>query len=306
MPSMISPNSAQPAPSGSPSHHPTTSYTAGLPAPPRILIPPPSMSLDHSHTRHGTHPPLASSTGVLPGSLQDWKYESRREAQQILPHLFLGPLSAAKDTTFLSLAGITQLLAVRSSMTSRLGARPPLPGIHYASIDVSNTGNLIGQFARASQIIDEHFVSTLPAGTQLELPLDGRRAPLPAGGGHTLVYCESGNERSAAVCAAYLMQHMGATAIQAIQMVQGRRFCVCFDDAMKWMLTSYEPIWMARRAQGGGHGQGQGDPGAQGEQGGARGKGKRRWEEDEDDASGSGGKGMAPFLDDDGRDVEMS
>jgi hypothetical protein len=160
---------------------------------------------------------------------------------------------------------------------------------------------LISQFTIAAGIIDTHLLSMMPAGfPQMSVPVDGgalRRNQErwvaehggPPPGGRTLVYCESGNERSAAVAAAYIMQHLGGSTVQAIQMVQGKRFCVCFDDSMKWMLKSYEPIWRARMQVGGGGG-----------------RGKRRMEEEDDDEVGAMGMGRAPFVDEDMGDDMMA
>ncbi|KAF8544945.1 protein-tyrosine phosphatase-like protein, partial [Trichophaea hybrida] len=183
----------------------------------------------------------------------DWKYEYRREAQQLLPHLFLGPLSSTKNTSFLQQNNITLLLAVRSSMTARArllgggggsggggGGSNNKNNIPSRGIDVANNSELISQFQRAQEIIDSHYLRVFQ---ETWMTARGNRNVVP--GGKTLLFCESGNERSAVVAAAYIMQHLGGSTVQAIQMVQGRRFCVCFDDAMKWMLTSYEPIWKA-------------------------------------------------------------
>lgn len=258
---------------------------------------------------------------VIPGTMQDWRYEYRREAQQLLPHLYLGPLSAAKNTAWIQSNNITLLLAVRSSMTARarlLGSQ--LPGVRYESIDVGSNAELISQFQRAQQIIDAHYVARLPEDVRgtVPTPLDGRAlrsfqeqwmmahgASRPPGG-RTLLFCESGNERSAAVAAAYIMQHLGGTTVQAIQMVQAKRFCVCFDDGMKWMLSSYEPIWQARRMHGSiTNTSGDGMDTC----GGGGGKPKRRIEEYEDDddveESNGGGGGRAPFLDDQ-EDIDMA
>jgi serine/threonine/tyrosine-interacting protein len=134
--------------------------------------------------------------------------------------------------------------------------------IRHEVIDVPDTRELISQFQRATDIIDQHYFSSLPPGVQASMnqPLDGRllnhfcrqwkatypNKPLPQGGS-TLIFCESGNEQSAVVAAAYVMQFLDGNAIQAIQMVQSRRFCVCYNDSTKWMLANYEPIWTARR-----------------------------------------------------------
>ena len=330
----------EPPPQGakppSPSHHPANTYTSGLPAPPRILIPPHALEEYHLLSQH---PALSSLTSVPAhqAAHQDWRYESRREAQQLLPHLYLGPLSAARDTAFLQRNNITLLFAIRSNMTARAKLlHPTLPGVRYESLDVSSSSELITKFQLASEVIDSHFLAQLypeEHRSNFSIPIDGWKLralqdswarnhgqeETPPVGGKTLLFCESGNERSAAVAASYIMQHLSGSAVQAIQMVQGKRFCVCYDDATKWMLASYEPIWMARRQSqqslerkeesgGGGDGDGGGGDGGDGGGGGGGGggNGKRRLEEDDDDeVAGEGAvTGRAPFLDSEA-DVEM-
>ncbi|KAK3081559.1 hypothetical protein LTR53_020464, partial [Teratosphaeriaceae sp. CCFEE 6253] len=66
--------------------------------------------------------------------------------------------------------------------------------------------------------------------------------------GKVLVFCESGNERSAGVVAAYLMEtHADVDFIKAMQLVQAQRFCANFDDAMKRLLQGYWDILRAGR-----------------------------------------------------------
>lgn len=348
---VVMPSPQQQYPSSGSTAQPTNVYTAGLPAPPRILIPPPTLhpevrSFEHlrPHNHNGgtpNVPRLDNSNGdsdhmiTPPGSLmtqatlQDWRYESRREAQQILPHLWLGPLSAARNTTFIEEQNITLLLAVRSSMTAKAKLLAnQLPGIRYESIDVSGNQELIAQFQHATDIIDEHYLQGLPSHVRqaLTLPLSGGDLyafqkrfptehpgqPLPQGG-RTLLFCESGNERSASVAAAYVMQHLSGSAVQAIQMVQSRRFCVCFDDPMKWLLSSYEPIWMARRQAARQNGTGYVGAGSSSGQYGntrgislSRGVNKRRLEdceEEQEDTGSHKAQCHAPFSD---GDVEAS
>lgn len=316
-----------PAPSGPNSHQPNNVYTAGLPAPPRILIPPPTLNpeirqFDGSDNQPSLeHMVVSLESSILPTSLQDWKYEFRREAQQILTHLWLGPLSAVRVAEFIQRENITLLLAVRSSMTAKAKLlAKQLPGVRYESIDVSGNQELISQFQRATDIIDEHYLAGLGSNCpeNLSVPIDGRELYtyqrsyyqtnrcLPPGG-KTLLFCESGNERSAAVAAAYIMQHLGGSAVQAIQHVQSRRFCVCFDDSMKWLLQSYEPIWMARRQAYLGS-KAMGQPGSRGVSP-YRGDKKRTLEEYDDEEGGSpiqwGHKPSAPFADGE-NDLEMS
>ena len=308
-----------------PSHLPTNAYTTGLPAPPRILIPPPSLNpLDSIQAPEWQQPSLQNMVlqceSVLPGTLQDWRYEYRRDAQQLLPHLFLGPLASTKNVAFIRNNNITLLLAVRTNMTARARLlSTQLPGVRYESIDVASTHELISQFPRAQQIIDAHYIAELPADArgQLITPLDGRvlrtfqeqwmirTGSTQPPGGRTLLFCESGNERSAAVAAAYIMQHLGGTTIQAIQMVQAKRFCVCFDDAMKWMLMNYDPIWKARKMQQQQllQQQQQQEQHPNNDSLGNRRKSKRKIDDDDDEEEIPMG-GRAPFLDH-ADDIEM-
>ncbi|TGZ82698.1 phosphatases II, partial [Ascodesmis nigricans] len=154
----------------------------------------------------------------------DWKYEQRREAQQLLPHLWLGPLSSLRQSDFLLTHNITQVINVRSHMSRGVGIIPKLPpGVTYNSVDSTSPHDLASKFPLAADIIDSHLLGALPPHLQLS-------------GGITLLYCESGNDRSAAVATAYIMQHLDITAIQAIQYIQAKRFCVSLDEWAKWTL----------------------------------------------------------------------
>ncbi|KAF3904920.1 hypothetical protein ABW20_dc0108701 [Dactylellina cionopaga] len=269
----LAPAAGIPPLSSSPSHHPTLPWSNGIPSPPRILVPPPTLINDPVHRSRYPRQPLSfgsqpnnpsaslsssqllANSGILPTTLQDWRYESRREAQQILPHLYLGPLAAAKDLDYLRRENISLLIAIRNNVTARarllnayteIAKDPELKArVSFESVDVSGNAELIASFPIASKLIDDHLYRDAPPNF-VRRKLNGLPEQ-PPNIGKTLLYCESGNERSAAVCAAYIMQHINCTAVQAIQVIQGRRFCVCFDDAMKYLLTGYEPIWMARR-----------------------------------------------------------
>jgi len=60
-------------------------------------------------------------------ALTDWKYEARREAQAVLPFLYLGPNAVTRDVTFLQQAGITSILTVRHA--NGLEAKPLPPAL---------------------------------------------------------------------------------------------------------------------------------------------------------------------------------
>jgi serine/threonine/tyrosine-interacting protein len=181
---------------------------------------------------------------------KEWKYESRRQAQSILAFLYLGPSSATRDITFLKEQGITMLLVIRDTTTASIGLLSGQKvanelGIVFDSIDVHGNPELIRAFPRAIDIINKHLVQAYHA--LKDRPQESATPELPSTWGKILVYCESGNERSATIVAAYLMAMYGLTLVEAIQYLQAQRFCVAFDDGHKNLLLSYEQLLEAQR-----------------------------------------------------------
>ena len=89
--------------------HKTAEYSYRVPTHPRIVVPPPN--LDQDALPLITLNALRSQTFleevnygkiITKDATHEWQYERRREAQMILPFLYLGPMGAAKDDTFLS------------------------------------------------------------------------------------------------------------------------------------------------------------------------------------------------------------
>jgi hypothetical protein len=74
---------------------------------------------------------VMSSTSMIPFTLpapnpHDWKYEMRREAQEIIPRLFLGPFASAKSEEWLRSKGITHVVCIRDQSEKAL-LRPRFP-----------------------------------------------------------------------------------------------------------------------------------------------------------------------------------
>ncbi|KAL8658779.1 MAG: hypothetical protein Q9202_007434 [Teloschistes flavicans] len=227
------------------------------PSPPHVYIPPPALDKrgnpdvqiqlgkKHQFDASGfansdflntvTHGDYHIGDGMF-----SWKYESRRTAQQILPYLYLGPIMAARDPKFLQKNGITLLLAVRdvkSAVARVLGSKAAEElGIPYAAVDTAGNQELIAAFPRGIEAINAHL-SAMHQQNQ-----NGSSAA-----GKVLVFCESGNERSAAMVVAYLMAMYSMDVVRAIQVVQAQRFAVAFDDAMKVLLQTYGSILGAKR-----------------------------------------------------------
>jgi serine/threonine/tyrosine-interacting protein len=182
--------------------------------------------------------------------VKDWKYEWRRTAQPILTFLHLGPSSAAKDIEYLRREGITMLLVVRDTATARVSLlsgdkMAKELGIESRAVDVAGNPELIAAFPRAIKTINDHLIAVYRHNAAR-----GTIRPdfLPVTPGRVMVFCESGNERSAVVVAAYLMFMYKLNLIEAIQYVQSQRFCVAFDDGLKNLLQSYNDLLDAQRS----------------------------------------------------------
>ncbi|TVY36372.1 Serine/threonine/tyrosine-interacting protein A [Lachnellula occidentalis] len=184
---------------------------------------------------------------------RDWKYDLRRKAQPILSFLHLGPSSAARDISYIQTQGITMLLVIRDSRSAnaRLLSGEKIARqlcIEAAAIDVADYQELIAAFPRAIQTINNHLISEYrkhhPSGINQE-------TKSRTTWGKVLVFCESGNERSAEVVAAYLMSMYSLDLITAIQYIQTQRFCVAFDDSMKNLLFNHQQLLEARRSVAG-------------------------------------------------------
>jgi serine/threonine/tyrosine-interacting protein len=184
----------------------------------------------------------------------EWAYETRRSSQAILPFLFLGPFTTAKDVDFITKKGITLLLVIRDSRSALSGLLSGKKvaeqlGIQHAAVDVGGSAQLIQYgFPDVIRIINNHLLAKYQ-----ECALHG---PLPSGPpfetepptrGKVLIFCESGNERSAAAVASYLMAMYQVDMVSAVQYVQTQRFCIALNDELKHLLLNFQQLLEARR-----------------------------------------------------------
>ena len=181
----------------------------------------------------------------LDHQMLDWKYEQRRTAQPVLPYLYLGPSTTARSQEFVRGHGITLLLAVRSGATARARSSILDPtkfasscGIQSLTLDLDEPYDLMTRLPQTVKAINDHVEQSCNGVTLSSLD------QIP---GKVLVFCESGNERSATVVAAYLMVLYGFSVVQAVQMIQSQRFCIAIDDGMKHMLQGFNDILQAKR-----------------------------------------------------------
>ncbi|KLT46571.1 phosphatases II [Cutaneotrichosporon oleaginosum] len=199
--------------------------------------------------------------------VQEWKYEMRREAQAILPNLFLGPFQASTNLGRLREKRITHILCLRDSVEARL-IYPRFPTeFVYLTLDVADSDgqNIISIFPRCREFID--------------MAMDA--------GGAVLVHCNSGIATAPAIVMGYLMWKFGWDYLLALTFVQSKRYCVA-PASFEAQLREYTAIAQAHKALPAGSRSGIGDHKRALEQDneeGAppRGASKRRLTDDEDD-----------------------
>jgi serine/threonine/tyrosine-interacting protein len=252
---------------------PAAPYAARPPSPPSIMIPAPNFlkanepivcvpSFANIDPLSLSAPELEIITQNRPqeayDSVNNWTYEDRRKAQEIVDFLWLGPSSVARDKDFLQKNGVTMLLAARDTRM----AQARLMGVdrvakelelHAETIDVQDHQDLIRSLPEAVRKINNHMLAVYH-----DQALSNQPGQLVQEGamvidktkfrrGKVLVFCETGNDRSAVVVIAYLMSVFGMTMIHACQFIQFRRFCVSLDEEMKYLLQTYEGILHAQK-----------------------------------------------------------
>jgi serine/threonine/tyrosine-interacting protein len=230
-------------------HH---EYSFRLPTPPRIVVPPPTLTAEvpELHLSSARTPVEECDTGFLnefnldsivqKNTLLEWTYERRRQAQMILPWLYLGPLTSAKDRDSLKREGITMVLAIRARNNSMNGTLQVAKEICHeiATVEAPSYFTLISKFSETTRIINRHVAKVRKYTHSTGNPQLGK----------VLVFCESGNEKAAAVVAAYLMETLDDfDYIKSMQVCQAQRFCINFDDTAKNVLRAHWDILLARR-----------------------------------------------------------
>jgi len=139
------------------------------------------------------------------------------------------------------------LLVVRDTISAAQGLyngkKAEAAGIKSEFINVTDNQDLIRTFPTAIEKINQHLIEEF----RKQGGLDKIRHHVPgkpSTWGKVLVFCESGNERSPAVVAAYLMAAYQIDLIKAIQYVQQHRFCVCIFQLYTYL--PYRWPWRTR------------------------------------------------------------
>ncbi|KAF8583323.1 phosphatases II [Ramaria rubella] len=217
----------------------TIRYTSGL------LYYPSFVTLRHERLIVNVCPPLISMISVTLPVVQptteeqlkdlisgpsdiEWRYEMRRECQEIIPGLYLGPFQVSKSLETLQHLGITHIVCIRDAKEA-FSVKPRFPErIRYLVLDVedSEEQNLIRLFPGAKQFIYEAIAT----------------------GGSVLVHCNGGISLSPAFVVMFVMEHHHLGYEDALHMVQNRRYCISPNGGFMTQIKEYESIYRASLA----------------------------------------------------------
>ncbi|KAL4978444.1 protein-tyrosine phosphatase-like protein [Aspergillus desertorum] len=183
---------------------------------------------------------IDSSIFTMPRAEVEWTYNMRRNAQCILPFLYLGPWNALLNKQWLRDKGITLLLGVRDQRLaqSRLfsGQKAAADvGIEADSFDIVDGQDLIARLPQTIRRINDHIYLSVDQATGAQIPKK------------VLVFCETGNGLSALVVMAYCMVMLNMSLSQAMNFIHSQRFCIDMEDGLKPMLLAFEGLLEAKR-----------------------------------------------------------
>jgi len=146
----------------------------------------PSPSFDLPSIAASLHPPLPSPAFPSAGEANKCtRFEYRRNMQEVLSNVFLGPLQVARNNTTLHANRITLLIPVRTPNTAR-----------FLSVPKDDDGRTWPAFCvdiQHEQIMTWFYKVFSKVKEEVER------------GGTVLIYCENGNGLSAAMCVALVM-----------------------------------------------------------------------------------------------------
>jgi len=164
---------------------------------------------------------------ILAGNAVEWEYGMRREMQEIIPNIFLGPYACAmkKKLAYLQEHHITHIVCVRQTQEAHF-VRANFPQhFTYLVVDLSdgNTESIIPHFPQVRDFL---------------------KAALAAGG-KVLMHGNAGISRGGALLVSFMMEQYGLAYTDALRLIQLRRFCVSPNEGFQAQLLEYEPIYQA-------------------------------------------------------------
>ncbi|KAF4562555.1 hypothetical protein EYR36_003949 [Pleurotus pulmonarius] len=178
-----------------------------------------------------------------PGDVE-WRYEMRRECQEILPGLLLGPFVASKSLETLQSLKITHIVCIRDAKEA-FSVRPRFPQqFTYMTLDVEDNEeqNLIRLFPAAKKFIDD----AISRSGRVLVHCNGGISLSPA-----FVWCGTPKHRhfgTKEIEVMFVMQYYNMSWEDALHTVQNRRYCISPNGGFLTQIKEYEAIYKASLA----------------------------------------------------------
>lgn len=164
-----------------------------------------------------------------------WDYQKRHEVQHILPFLCLGPFTAARNAEYLQKLGVTLIISVRSARCALARPKgfnpayfPSCTHLETATFDVDTPYDVITRLEPVLKLMTDHLQRETTKGQFADV------------GGKIFVFCETGNERSPVLVAAYIMLLYGVSWNESLNYIMAKRFSVSLISGMLDMLKTWE------------------------------------------------------------------
>lgn len=165
---------------------------------------------------------------------ETWHYELRHKPQEIVPGVWIGPLSVLRNSEFIEGNNIHVLISVTDTRIKPLiMTQKYIPSPEY-SCHAFDPGNRV--------------TNPLAIVSQLKSICDVIQQAQDSGVG-TFIFCESGNDQSAVAASAYLIFSRNLGLIEAVQYVQSKRFSISLDDVAKHNLQTFRDLCLASNIQ---------------------------------------------------------
>ncbi|UKZ72244.1 uncharacterized protein TrAtP1_013186 [Trichoderma atroviride] len=177
-----------------------------------------------------------------------WLYEWRRDAHSILDFIYLGPTSVVRDEKYMQREVFSMMIIVRDARAPRdypsARAASARLGISQVYIDV-NPDNQLPSFYKMINQVNNHLLAVNgPQASASDDASQPARTPM----GKILVTCDSGNDLSPTLVAAYLMVMYGLSFQSGFGYVTSQRFCCVFDAKSKEALRTWQDLLEASAA----------------------------------------------------------
>ncbi|XP_044749193.1 serine/threonine/tyrosine-interacting protein-like [Coccinella septempunctata] len=158
-----------------------------------------------------------------------WNYMMRRNMQEIVPGLFLGPYSSALKQYQSNLLeqGITHIVCVRDSSEAHFIYPQMTDNYTYLTLDIVDS-----EF--------EGILKHIPVVTKFINTARNRH-------GKVLVHGNTGISRSAALVLGYVMKTYNYSYTQALRLVKQKRGCVNPNPGFASQLNEYEVIYKTQK-----------------------------------------------------------